>query len=436
MAAVGDNHVASPPALPATSDGRAPLRRDPERAVVAGVAAGVGRWLGVDPLAVRIAFVLATLAGGWGVLVYLGLWAALPSAGDRASTPAPFRTGRSAVEVSAGAALVLLAALLFAREAGLWASDALVWPLVLVAGGAALLWRQSLADGAADAGAHVTAPLSEDPAARRARRTAVLSRNGLGVALVLAAGVVFLSLTGTLEAGRDVALAAVVVAVVLALILAPFVTRLVRSLAAERASRIREQERAEMAAHLHDSVLQTLALMQQRAGDPREVATLARRQERELRAWLGTRARSAEPAPGRTPAGAASRRTLAGALEEAASEVEEAHRVAVEVVAVGEAALDERGEALVAAAREAMVNAAKFGGGGPVRVFAEAGGDALAVFVRDRGPGFDPATVPRDRRGVRESVVGRMARHGGHATIGAVPGGGTEVELVLPRAAP
>ncbi len=231
----------------------------------------------------------------------------------------------------------------------------------------------------------------------------------------------FLQATGSLSAARDVVLAALVVAVVLALIFAPWTLRMARSLTVERAERIRSQERAELAAHLHDSVLQTLALMQQRADDPREVAALARAQERELRAWLA----------GRTPA--EGERRLAAALESAAADVEARHRVPVDVVAVGDAELDAAGEALVAAAREAMVNAAKFGEGSPVAVYAEATGDAVQVFVRDRGPGFDPDAVPADRRGLRESVVGRMARHGGTAVVHAAPGAGTEVELTLER---
>ena len=196
------------------------------------------------------------------------------------------------------------------------------------------------------------------------------------------------------------------------MIFAPWMVRLARELAAERSTRIRSQERAEVAAHLHDSVLQTLALVQRRADDPREVATLARRQERELRAWLA----------GRSPGAAGTH--LSAALEAVADEVEQVHGVPVEVVAVGDAPLDVTGEALVAAAREAMVNAAKFGGGGPVAVYAEAGDEVLQVFVRDRGPGFDPAAVPADRRGVRESIVGRMARHGGRAQVHATPGAG------------
>ena len=254
-------------------------------------------------------------------------------------------------------------------------------------------------------------------------RAEAVGRSWLGIALVVVGGIAFLYLNGALVAARDVVLAVVVVLVALTVILAPWWLRLVRGLSAERAERIRSQERAELAAHLHDSVLQTLALVQRRADDPREVAALVRRQERELRAWLN-RGGPVTSTP----------KTLAVALEQAAAEVEETHGVQVDVVAVGDAPLDPRGEALVAATREAVVNAAKFAGGGPVSVFAEADDGHLQVFVRDRGPGFDPAAVPPDRRGVRESIVGRMERHGGRAEVHTAPGAGTEVELTMERA--
>ena len=222
------------------------------------------------------------------------------------------------------------------------------------------------------------------------------------MALIVGAGLLFLYANGALSGLGDVALTALVAIVALGLILAPFWWRLGNTLAAERAERIRSQERAEVAAHLHDSVLQTLALVQQRADDPKTVATLARRQERELRDWLRARPPTAE------------RESFSAALEAAAEEVEEAHGVRIDVVAVGDHPLDERAEALVAAAREALTNAAKFAGdAGPVSAYAEASPRRVQVFVRDRGPGFALDAVPPDRRGVRESIVGRMARHGG-----------------------
>jgi signal transduction histidine kinase len=413
--------------------------------MLGGVCAGLARHLGVDPLIVRIAFVAAATAGGVGIAIYLLAWVFLP-AGEAPAGPVWLRTSRGTIEVAVGIALLALSVLLTFRAFGLLFSDVIVWPLVLVAAGGALLWRQWLGGGlpgtgprapaaptgmpGASAAAATTATAATRPPLPAAPRTsteraALVSRTSLGIALVIAAGIAFLSATGALSAARDVVLSVLVVAVVLAVIFFPWVLRLVRSLTEERAERIRSQERAEMAAHLHDSVLQTLALVQQRSDDPRAVSALARRQERELRAWLSRRA----PAEGEPP-------RLAAALETAASEVERDHGVAVEVVAVGDADLDAQGEALVAAAREAMVNAAKFGGGSTVDVYAEALDGEIQVYVRDRGPGFDMTTLPPDRRGVRESIVGRMARHGGGAEIHSAPGAGTEVELTLPRSAP
>jgi signal transduction histidine kinase len=411
------------------------LRRDREYRMLGGVCSGLARELGIDPLIIRVAFVAAALAGGVGIAVYILAWIFLPVGTGASAQARPWRrlrTGRAAIEVALGAGLLLLAVMLEFRSLGLWFSDPVVWPLVLVTAGGALIWRQSMGGGTAatatapEAGAPEKAtgkpgPVSIDPAPRLTPRGSDVSRTGLGIGLVIAAGLAFLQATGSLSAARDVLVATLVVATVLGVILAPWVLRLVRNLGAERAERIRSQERAEMAAHLHDSVLQTLALMQKNSDDPRTVATLARRQERELRAWLSG-----------GPSSVGGERLLKAALERTAAEVEDDHGVAVEVIVVGELRLDESGEAVVAAAREAMNNAAKFGGEGPVNVYAEVTDTRLQVFVGDRGPGFDVATVPPDRRGVRESIIGRMERHGGHAEIRSQPGAGTEIELTLP----
>jgi signal transduction histidine kinase len=414
------------------------LRRDPENGMIAGVCEGIGKHLDIDPLLLRIVFGATTLASGLGIVAYLLAWWLVPVEGAEQATAVTAakqrsaRNKRAALEIGFGVGFLAVAVLLTFRATGLPFSDALTWPLVLVAAGGALIWRQSVgrpggarpaAPSTAAAPASAYAPLlSEDSAAESG--PAVISRIGIGVTLVVAAALVFLQFAGALAAASDVALAALVVAIALVVIFAPFFVRLLTSLSIERAERIRSQERAEVAAHLHDSVLQTLALMQKRADDPREVAALARRQERELRTWLSG-----------APARADGERWLAPALQAAADEIEQAHGVAIDVVAVGDAPLDRDGEALVAAAREAMLNAAKFAGGSdPVAVYAEAGEARIEVYVRDRGPGFDPSAVPPDRRGVRESIVGRMERHGGRAAINAAPGGGgTEVELVLER---
>ena len=247
-----------------------------------------------------------------------------------------------------------------------------------------------------------------------------ISRAGFAAAVVLGAALFFFWATGVLESAGSAALAAFVVTIALVLISAPLWWSMARRLAAERVARARSQERAEVAAHLHDSVLQTLALVQKRAGEPEEVAKLARRQERELREWL------ADSEPSRP------HERLADALRAAAAEIEDSHGAAIEAVVVGDAPLDERSVALVAASREALTNAAKFAStGGPVRLYAEIDDSTARVFIDDRGPGFDPEAIPADRRGVRESIIGRMQRHGGTAEIRSGSGEGTEVELSL-----
>jgi signal transduction histidine kinase/phage shock protein PspC (stress-responsive transcriptional regulator) len=390
--------------------------------VVAGVCAGLGRRLGIDPIIVRVGFVAAAVSGGIGFLLYGVAWALIPFEGSSESVADRIAGGRGGWETALGAGLLMLSALLVFRELGLWFSDAIVWPVVLAAAGAAVIWRQSSA-----APARAAEPAAA-PGRRRSRvRVALpalgagaLGRAALGAALVVGSAIIFLQANDALGRARDVVLAAVVITIGLGLILTPWWLRLARTLTAERAARIRTQERADVAGHLHDSVMQTLTLIQRRAADPQAVAALARSQERELRAWLqGSRRADADL-------------SLAGALEAAAAEVEDAHGVTIEAVVVGDCPLDERTGAVVAAAREALVNAAKFAGAAPISLYAEVNGDSVQAFVRDRGPGFDPGTVPADRHGLRESIVGRMQRNGGRAFVHA-NGDGTEIELVLER---
>jgi signal transduction histidine kinase len=198
------------------------------------------------------------------------------------------------------------------------------------------------------------------------------------------------------------------------LVVGPWAWRVTRERDAERAERVRTEERADLAARVHDSVLQTLTLIQKNPGDARR---LARRQERELRAWLY---------PERAPTAEG---TVAGAIESAAAEIEELHGVRVDVVRTGDAPLDEPRRALVLAAREAMANAARHAGVEEVSVFLDADDGGVALYVRDRGAGFDPEAVASDRRGLADSIRGRMERVGGSASIVSAPGEGTEVEL-------
>jgi signal transduction histidine kinase len=415
---------------------RRPLARDRRRAVIAGVCAGFARRFDLDPRLVRVIFVVVVIVTRGAALAAYALAWIFMDEGEAEPAPEDVNRIEAAIRripvrnwrVAAGVGFLTLALLLVLREAGLWWSDALIWPLILAASGAALLWRQATTDvppasSASPPGAAGPAqgrPDQEPPGAAPAGGLADVYRGGFGIALVLGAALLFLYANGALGDARDVVLAVVVAALALGLILAPFLLRLGRNLASERAERIRSQERAEVAAHLHDSVLQTLTLMQKRASDPREVAALARRQERELRAWLFD-------GPARHNGD-----SLAAALDAVAAEVEDAHGVAIDVVAVGDRPLDEPATALLAATREALTNAAKFAAeAGPVAVYAEMDAGRAQVFVRDRGDGFDPERVPADRRGLRESIIGRMERHGGTATVRSTPGDGTEVELTI-----
>jgi signal transduction histidine kinase len=319
----------------------------------------------------------------------------------------------------AGISILALGALLYGQENGdfdlpsqwLWAGfGASIFVAVLATG----LGRPRRRMGPREAAEEALSPL----AAEVSRDAGRLSWVGVAVGLLLGAGLIYLWSNGALEDAGSAAVAALIVTIALAALSAPFWLSMVRRLGSERVARARSDERAEVAAHLHDSVLQTLALMQKRAGDPDEVAQLARRQERELRSWLA----------GEGPSRPGER--LADALQATAIDVEESHGTPVDAVVVGDAPLDERMDALVAATREALTNAAKFASdGGPVRLYAEIEDGGAHVWVDDRGPGFDPDSIPKDRRGVRESIIGRMKRFGGRAEIRSEPGDGTEVEL-------
>jgi signal transduction histidine kinase len=246
------------------------------------------------------------------------------------------------------------------------------------------------------------------------------ARIAVGVALVLIGFIAFNVLTGDVRTLGSSALGAAITAAGIALLFGPRLRRLASELGAERRARIRGEEKAEIAAHLHDGVLQTLALIQRRAGTNKEVAALARRQERELREWLYASVPDAAT-------------TLSGALTSELAAVEDDQQVQVELVVVGDAALDEAGRVFVSALREAATNAARHAGVDRVDVYVEVETDALTGFVRDRGTGFDPATVPADRRGLADSVVGRTRRAGGTATVSSRPGEGTEVTVSMPR---
>ncbi len=404
---------------------RPKVTRPHEGRVLGGVCAGLARAFGLDPVVLRILAVALTFAGGSGLLLYVIAWLLLPQEGaDQSLAAAAVKDRRYEPAELLAVGAVVLGVLLLVRETGVWLGDAVVWPVLLSGVGLAVIWRQASGDDRAS----LLRVVDRLPAVDIRSRRAALARVVIGVGLVVTGVGAFLAASDAFSAVRQGLFATAVIVAGLAVVTGPWWLRMGRDLARERRERIRSEERAEVAAHLHDSVLQTLALIQRNADDPRMVVTMARRQERELRSWLYQGKEPAgpvvagEPVPG-----------LAAAVTRAAEEVEVDHGVSIDVVAVGDAPLDDRREAVVAAAREAMVNAAKWSGATSVSVYVEVAEGDVKVFVRDWGSGFDPAAVADDRHGLRESITGRMARHGGHAEVRTGDGEGTEIQLRMPR---
>ena len=417
----------APPPPPATGrftpEGLPRLTRRTEGSIVGGVAGGIADHLNVPVLWVRSTFALLAMVGGAGVLAYALLWIFVPQRPaaehdeDRPHNPVERRQAYGVAAV--GVALLIVAtALGFGQVLTL-----VLGPLGLAAIGAAFIWRE--ADDARRARWRRTAAGIVGPS------TGSWWRLVGGCLLVVGGLSVFAIDQLEFTAVRSALIAVVLTLVGVAIITIPWWLRLVRDLGDERRGRIQERERAEIAAHLHDSVLQTLALIQRQAGDCREVQRLARSQERQLRTWLYGPAgyASAGDAP---PTASGS---LAVSLAEVAGEIEDAYAIAVTPVIVGDLPMDQHLAALVAAAREAMVNAAKHAQVEEISVYAEVEDGTASVFVRDRGVGFDVAAVGTDRRGLAESIRGRMERHGGTASVRSQPGDGTEVELTVPVAA-
>jgi len=400
-----------------------PLRRRREDHLAGGVAAGLAARTGFDVTVVRIAFVLATLAtGGFALVVYVLAWLLVPLDGADSNIATQARSDRHGITLAAGLASLLAVVLLIASTFGIGWLEWLSWPLIISAAGLVLIWRNATPDEQ-ETMRHLAEPLAGLTGGKGRRRTIVR---------MSVAGVLLISGLATITTGHEsIALlrplgGVLLVIAAIVVVLGPWWLGIARGLVVERQARIRAEERADMAARLHDSVLQTLALIQRRANDPQQVVKLARAQERELRAWLFD-----DQAPGSLGEGM----TLAAGVRLIQQEVEDQHGITVEAVTVGDCELDDDLAALLAAAREATVNAGKWSGADVVSLFAEVEPTEVSLFVRDRGRGFDPAAVPGDRRGLAESVRGRMARRGGSATVRSVPGEGTEVSLTMPRAA-
>ena len=416
MAQTKTQHAASA----ATRAPRAPLRRSRDERIVAGVAAGVASHLGASVTFVRLGFAISAFAAGFGIVVYLLIWMLAPleepDATAEASVPSLRRLPAPTRSQALGAALIATGVVVLFWVAGFWFGQEYMWPVALAAIGFAVLWARTTDEGRS----RWDLSTIGHPLETLTSGSVSLPRVLFGTTLILAGGLVFLAANTSISAAGNMLLAMIVSVGGIALLAGPWVWQMANQLIEERSGRVRADARAEVAAHLHDSVLQTLALIQ-RAKEPREMASLARTQERELRAWLYGRAPDARGA------------RLRDAVDEMAGRIETQQQVPVEAVVVGDALLDEDLRALVAATGEATLNAARHSGAASVAVYLEVEDDAVTAFVRDLGSGFDPLAVPSDRRGLADSVVARMARHGGSASVESGPGG-TEIVLRLPRA--
>jgi len=398
-----------------------PLRRDPEDRIGGGLAAGIGIWRGFSPTTVRIACVVAALVTqGWGVPLYFIGWLVIPARGSATSIGAKARHDSQGVALAIGLASLLAVFLLLAGVLNDGSIEIYCWPQVVSVACLTLIWRNAPDDEKAGM-RHLVEPLESLGGAENDRRGTRLRFVVAGVLLIAGIGVL-VSLRGGLSLLKPLG-GFVLVAAAIVVLLGPWWLRIARDLLFERQARARAEERADMATRVHDSVLQTLALIQRSADDPQAVVQLARAQERELRSWLFE---------GRAP-GDTEVTSLAEGIREIQRDVEARHGVPVEVVTVGDCPLDDHLTALLAAAREATVNAAKWSGASEISLFAEVEPDKVEVAVRDRGSGFDIDSVPADRKGVAESIRGRMLRHGGKATVQSTVGEGTKVTLTMAR---
>ncbi|AJT41763.1 ATP-binding protein [Psychromicrobium lacuslunae] len=398
---------------------RPPLSRSTDR-VIAGVCAGLAKHLGWSVSTVRLVMALSTMFFGAGLLLYFWLWALVPDAGAAGSAIKPNQLlenaeqlwrRRGVKEVIIGVLLLLAAVLVLVQSLGVNLQLGVVGPFLVIVAGAVLVWLQL------DASRRAALLNSVLPERDKQRSPLGVFRLVAGLLLVALGVIVLVAGGGGWDRVIPAVIAAFAVLAGVGLVLTPWALRLWRDLQEERAARVRETERAEIAAHLHDSVLQTLALIQRKASSEQDVVTLARAQERELRDWIYQDS-------SRNPT------NLAARLKAIAAELEETHGVAVEVIAVGDALMGNGVEALAQAAREAILNSVRHAGT-TVSVYLEATAELAEVFIRDRGSGFELEEIPDDRLGVRESIIGRMQRHGGNAKIlSSVEG--TEVQLSLP----
>ena len=405
-----------------------PLMRPRQGRWLTGVCKGIALHLGIGVAWIRIAFIALTFLYGAGIIAYVFLWVFMPAgdpvtaaartvpvdqaplargnqpldAHDDESAAAPEslseaiqRAPKPAVVALAGFALMATGLLLTSTGADVQ----IVLPLLVGLGGIALAW------------------MNLSP-----RGTQLLSMLG-GIALIFMGWALYVhnvSIPGWGTSPRRIVASGFVMIVGIVVAVMPWANAMLQRLTHEQALKEREEERADMTAHLHDGVLQTLALIQLHSEEPTTVFALARSQERELREWLYQERSTSD-------------RSVGAGLKQIAAEVEDEHGKPIEVVTVGDARPSAQTDALLDATRQALVNAVTHGGE-PVSLYCEASDTMVEVFVRDHGEGFDMDAIPPDRLGIRESIIGRVKRRGGTVEIVSRAGWGTEVRMHMPIA--
>ncbi|GDZ17714.1 histidine kinase [Bifidobacteriaceae bacterium MCC01963] len=413
------------PLLPA----RMPLTRPKRGRWLTGVCKGIALHLGISVMWVRLAFIALTCLYGAGIIAYVFLWIFMPAGDPQAVASAehipveqaplargnqPTQAGVEDTAVSAESlseaiqrapkpALVALAGFVLLTIGlllvGTGADSQLIIPLLLGLAGIALAWMNLSPNG-----------------------TQLLSMLG-GIALIFMGWAIYVSnvtYVGWGTSPRRIMLSGFIMIACIVLAVMPWANAMLQRLSREQALKEREEERADMTAHLHDGVLQTLALIQLHSEDPATVLTLARGQERELREWLYQERSTSD-------------RSVSAGLKQIAAEVEDEHGKPIEVVTVGDAHPSAQTDALLDATRQALVNAVTHGSE-PISLYCEATDTTVEVFVRDHGEGFDIDTIPPDRLGIRESIIGRIKRRGGTVEIVSKAGWGTEVRMHMPIA--
>lgn len=401
-----------------------PLHRATRGAILGGVCAGLAVRLGVRERTVRFLFVLGVMFYGAGLLLYVAVWLFLTRAGETASIADRLSRKRRALLVAVWSSIIVIAILLATRSLALQGTGGFVWSVLLSFIGLMFVWRGA----SSDERVHIEAILDASPVVGGAKARggkAVVLRVIPGVVLVVVALNILSHVGGVWGAAVPAVVGAAVLMGGLLILLAPWWLENVRDLTKERRARVRMEERTALIAHVHDSVLQTLTLIERAAGNEADVVRLARAQERELRRWLFD--------PDALNAAHRASETLVSMLAAIQHDVERDYVTPVELVTVGDCPVNDDVLALVGAAREACVNAAKWSGAASVSVYAEVEAASVSVFVRDTGRGFNPEAVAADRQGIKVSIRDRVAQHGGSVNIKTATGTGTEVQLVMAR---